>query len=60
MEKKRGRPRSDAVRDKQYRLCMSEEEYDELNYMSYKSGLSRADVIREALRMYSNLLNSKN
>lgn len=53
---KRGRPVSDESRKGQYRLRMNDEESDMLDDLSAKTGKDKADVIREALRIYSNLV----
>lgn len=38
---------------------MSEEELSDLSYMSHKMGKSKSEIIREALKMYNNLIKAK-
>ena len=51
----RGRPIKDEAKNKQYRIRLSDEELDKLNYLSFETNKSKADVIRDALKMYYNL-----
>lgn len=50
IKRKRGRPKTGrVVRNKQYRLMMTDEEFDELDKLSRIVGKSKADLIRESL-----------
>lgn len=40
----------------QYRLRMSDEEVEKLNHLMMITGKNKSDLIREALRMYYNLI----
>ena len=52
---KRGRPCNKDSRDNQYRLRMSDEEVEMLNNLSVKTCKTKAEILREALKMYHNL-----
>lgn len=52
---KRGRPCNKDSRDNQYRLRMSDEEVEMLNDLSAKMHKTKAEILREALKMYHNL-----
>ena len=52
-----GRPKETGSRNKQYRLRMTDEEFETLDVLSSETGESKSDIIREALRMYRNLHN---
>ena len=51
----RDRPIKDGAKNNQYRIRLSDEELDKLNYLSFETDKSKADVIRDALKMYYNL-----
>ena len=51
----RGRPIKDGAKNNQYRIRLSDEELDKLNYLSFETDKSKADVIRDALKMYYNV-----
>ena len=55
---KRGRPLKEDSKCNQYRLRMTEKDFEMLAYMANKKGLSKADIIRNSLHMYytNNLL----
>lgn len=53
MSKKRGRPCKDGNKERQYRLRMDTDEFELLNYMSLETGLSKADILRNALKIYA-------
>ena len=55
---KRGRPTKENKRDNSYRIRMNEEEKQMLIHMSERNGLTKADVIREALSAYYELAKS--
>lgn len=44
---KRGRPFSEVTRNKEFRMRLSDEEYDRLTKISKNMGMSRADTIRK-------------
>lgn len=52
-----GRPpkRDGSVKNEQYRLRLSQEEAGMLAYISNKTGESKADILRNALKMQYNL-----
>ena len=58
---KRGRgrpPKSDGPRTKQYRVRLSEEEYNELVFLRNEVGITLADMVRETIKeRYSRLKN---
>lgn len=47
---KRGRPCTDDARKNQYRLRMTDDELDMLDYIVEKTGKTKAEILREALR----------
>lgn len=49
---KRGRPIKEDARRREYRLRMTDNEYEQLEQMSEQSGITMADVIRESLSLY--------
>ena len=51
-----GRRKKEDIKIKQYRLRMSVNEMDELDYLCSISGKSKAEYIRDTLRMYGNLV----
>lgn len=55
-ETKRGRPVTDNSRNRRCDVRMSDEEFASLDELSTITGKNKSDVIREALRMYSNLV----
>lgn len=55
----KGRPKKEDARKGQYRLRMSAEEVMKLNYISEVTGRSKADVLRDAIRMSYNLERTK-
>lgn len=46
-----GRPPTENPRDQQYRLRMTDEDIQKLEYCCEKTGLSKADVLRKGLEM---------
>lgn len=52
---KNGRPKSEDSRNKQYRLRMNDEESQMLDYISGKTGESKADILRKSLANYYEL-----
>ena len=44
-----GRPPKDDSRDNQYRIRLSDEELQKLDFCCEKTGLSKADVIRKGI-----------
>lgn len=57
VKKKRGRPKQEGARRNQYRLMLSDSEAESLKILSERTGETRADILREALRTYTNLKN---
>lgn len=49
---KNGRPKSNDSKGKQYRIRMSDAEFDDLELLSRESKQSKADIMRAALRLY--------
>ena len=56
-KKKRGRPASRKSRVYQYRIRLSEDEAEMLEYLCDKEGKSKAYIIRRGLSMQYNLKN---
>lgn len=59
-KKKRGRPKEEGARRRQYRLLMTDEEFDELTKLSKLTNKSKSDYVRESLRMMKNLVEATN
>ena len=57
--KNRGRPNQEICRRKGYRLRMTGDEEEMLNYLSEETGLTKADIFRKSLKMFYNLEKSK-
>ena len=53
---KRGRPNVASKKNRTARVNLDDDSYEELSYLSEKSGRSRADILREAFNYYKNLL----
>lgn len=49
---KRGRPRKEMIKEHQYRIRMNVGERAMLDHLSEKTGKNRADILRDALKMY--------
>ena len=47
--------REKILKNIRYNFRLTVEEYENLKYLSYSTGLSMSDVIRKALKMYYNL-----
>lgn len=58
--RKRGRPSKPDGKNKDFKIRMTEEELEHLNYLSEKSGKNKSEIIREGLKMYYNLQVYKN
>lgn len=54
--KKRGRPRREESKNRQYHFRMTDEEMEDLEDMAFRSGKSKAEVIRDALKFYDKVL----
>ena len=54
-KRKRGRPGGDVIRTKNYRLSFSDDEYDRAENLSRLTGKTKAQIFREAFRIYENL-----
>lgn len=59
-KKKRGRPKKGGSKQKQYRLRMTEEEFNEFTRLSELSHKSKSDILREGYQMSKNLILSAN
>ena len=46
---KRGRPPKDDSRDNQYRIRLSDQELEQLEYCVKKTGKTKAEIIREGI-----------
>ena len=49
---KRGRPNVASKKNRTARVNFDDDSYEELSYLSEKSGRSRADILREAFEIY--------
>lgn len=56
MSKKRGRPVTDGAKSNRCEVRMTDEELEQLEYMIDKTGLTKTEVVRNALKMYHNLV----
>lgn len=54
--KKRGRPRKNSGRIRQYRLRMTDEELMKMQKLSDRLGISMADFIRRSVSLYENTM----
>lgn len=54
--KKQGKMKKVDAKNKQYRLRMNNEESALLDYLSVETGKSKADIIRESIKMYGNIV----
>lgn len=54
-KKKRGRPAGNISRQKQYRITFSNDESDDVDYLCKITGKTKADIFREAIKIYKNL-----
>ena len=54
-ENKRGRPVKETARRRIINIRLTEEEYDMLDKISFKTGLNKSNIIRAAVRVYYNL-----
>ena len=59
IKRKRGRPREEGSMQNQYRLRMDDNMSRRLDDLSRDIGKSKADIFREAFRMYENYERSK-
>ena len=48
----RGRRKSENSKNGQYRLRINDEESDMLEYISSKTGETKADILRKSLKIY--------
>lgn len=58
MSPRTGRPPKPDSKENQYRLRMSDEELDKLNFCCQKTSLSKAEVIRKGIDMVYKEINS--
>lgn len=54
-KRKRGRPGGEIIRNKNYRLSFSDDEYDRAENLCRLTGKTKAQIFREAFRIYENL-----
>ena len=52
---KRGRPKKDVSKTREFKLRLTDDEVKELEYVAYSSDISKSEVIRKALKMLYNL-----
>ena len=55
MKNRRGRPKIEEPKSRQYRLRLTEKEYEKLEYLAIRKKKTMADVLREGLTMVDNL-----
>ena len=48
---KRGRPKKENVRDREYRVRLNEEEQEILRYLSIETDKSMAEILRDGLQL---------
>lgn len=58
-KRKRGRPAGSIARGRNYRLSFSEDEYNRVDNLSKLTGRTKAEIFREAFKIYENLELSK-
>ena len=51
---KRGRPKKEESKNKEYKLRIGAEEEEMLEFLTFKDDVPKSEVIRNALRMYYN------
>lgn len=51
---KRGRPKKEETKSKEYKMRIGLEEEEMLEFLMYKEGAPKSEVIRKALKMYYN------
>lgn len=56
MPKERGRPPIDGSKKNRCEIRMTDEEVEQLEFMTDKTGLTKTEVVRNALKMYHNLV----
>ena len=54
-KKKRGRPAGEVRRGRNCRVALSDTEFDDIDNLSKVTGKTKADIFREALKIYKNL-----
>ena len=55
MGNKRGRPKKDVSKTREFKLRFTDNEVKELEYVAYSSDISKSEVVRKALKMLYNL-----
>ena len=45
----RGRPKKEVIRNRGYRLRMTDEEHEMVNYVAEKLGMNKSDMIRSLI-----------
>ena len=52
MKKRRGRPKTEVARTRRLETRINEEDYNDLLFLCNKTGMSKSDLLRKALREY--------
>ena len=52
MNKRRGRPKTEVARTRRLETRINEEDYNDLLFLCNKTGMSKSDLLRKALREY--------
>ena len=52
MNKRRGRPKTEVARTRRLETRINEEDYNDLLFLCKKTGMSKSDLLRKALREY--------
>lgn len=55
-KRKRGRPGGEVVRGKRCQIPLSVEEFETVDYLAKRIGKTKADIFREAFKMYNNYM----
>ena len=50
--KKRGRPIKSSSRRRDFKIRFNSDEFEMLNFLAWKTGSNKAEVVRKALKMY--------
>lgn len=57
--KKRGRPVKVSSRRRKFDIRLNEDELDMLDFITWNTGLSKAEVFRKALKMYFEIIKAQ-
>ena len=55
-QRKRGRPKKIGSKKERLEVRLSDKDSDLLNYLCCQTGKNKTDIVRESLKMYSNLV----